>query len=301
MAGYQTIVLLNGHSSESAASRRNGGLDSPDLSYLHVVYSESNRQQLRTTGYHLIMVMEGLAMVEDPSFTSPIREGTYNLIYVDIEHQPSITFAPQSEVIWLKYPEAFVHQNLRGLAWPATGGLSESPGAGISLLFKEAHSFSADILRIIRDLTHCPLDGYYLELFIRAKSTEILAYLLHYHDHPAGPTLPSPSPRMAAIRDRMQQVRAVLHERLDNPPSLHELAQLVGTNESYLKLHFKQLFGTTVYGYLHDLRMETAQRLLQENSRSIADIARRLGYRHASHFSTVFKKHFGVSPREMNR
>lgn len=56
------------------------------------------------------------------------------------------------------------------------------------------------------------------------------------------------------------------------------------------------MFGTTVYGYLHQLRMDTAKSLLLYQRNSIADIARQLGYKHTSHFRTVFKRHFGVSP-----
>lgn len=41
-----------------------------------------------------------------------------------------------------------------------------------------------------------------------------------------------------------------------NPPSLHQLALMVGTNVCKLKTGFKALFGTTVFEYLFDYRME---------------------------------------------
>ncbi len=49
---------------------------------------------------------------------------------------------------------------------------------------------------------------------------------------------------------------------ISNPPSLIELARQVGINECTLKRGFRQIFGNTMFGYLHDYRMEQARQLL---------------------------------------
>lgn len=81
-------------------------------------------------------------------------------------------------------------------------------------------------------------------------------------------------------------------------PSLHELAAMVGTNECTLKKGFKQEFGTTVFQYLFDFRMDLAVHYLLDTSLPIADIGVKLGYDYQSHFCTAFKRKHGVSPME---
>ena len=46
-----------------------------------------------------------------------------------------------------------------------------------------------------------------------------------------------------------------LTQRMDDPPSLVELARKVGINDYKLKVGFREVFGTTVYKYLHTHRM----------------------------------------------
>lgn len=83
---------------------------------------------------------------------------------------------------------------------------------------------------------------------------------------------------------------------MENPPSLLDLARQVGINDRKLKQGFRQVFGTTVFGYLHDYRMEQARLLLIEQKLAIALVAHTVGYSHLSHFATAFRKKFGVNP-----
>lgn len=48
------------------------------------------------------------------------------------------------------------------------------------------------------------------------------------------------------------------------PPSLLELSRLIGLNDYKLKTGFKEMYGTTVFGYLREQRLEKAYRLLME-------------------------------------
>lgn len=94
------------------------------------------------------------------------------------------------------------------------------------------------------------------------------------------------------------KARTILSENFKNPPTLHQLAAKVGTNECTLKKVFKQMFSVTVFDYLNDLRMSKAAYYLAENELSINDIATMLGFSSQSHFSTAFRKWKGVSPKE---
>lgn len=95
---------------------------------------------------------------------------------------------------------------------------------------------------------------------------------------------------------KMLEVQDILLQTWQNPPSIAMLAGRVGTNACYLKRQFKRTFGTTIYAYILQLRMEKALKLLQLKEKRISEIAHIVGYKHAAHFTTAFKKHYGVTP-----
>lgn len=96
--------------------------------------------------------------------------------------------------------------------------------------------------------------------------------------------------------DRIHQARIILANNMGNPPSLPDLARQSGINEFKLKVGFKQVYGNTVYGYLNELRMETARRMLDTRKHQVKEIAFAIGYNNPSHFISAFKKKFGVTP-----
>lgn len=104
-----------------------------------------------------------------------------------------------------------------------------------------------------------------------------------------------------SVRNKMHDARAVVEESIGNPPSLPELAALVGTNECTLKRAFKEEFGMTVYAYIFSRRMELAAAMLRDPALTMSDVALSLGYDHMSHFSSAFKKFYGVPPSLFRR
>jgi len=98
-------------------------------------------------------------------------------------------------------------------------------------------------------------------------------------------------------RDRIHYAREYVIQHMDSPPSLSELARVIGLNEYKLKHGFKEMFRTTVFGYLAEKRLELARDYLFDPNRSVTEIADLLGYSSIQHFSYAFKKKFGHSPR----
>jgi AraC-like DNA-binding protein len=96
--------------------------------------------------------------------------------------------------------------------------------------------------------------------------------------------------------ERMHDARDLLLSRLADPPTLAEVATAVGTNDFALKRNFKAVFGQPVYGYLLGVRLTEARRLLEDTSDSVKEIAAAVGYAHPNHFSTAFRRSYGVSP-----
>lgn len=70
----------------------------------------------------------------------------------------------------------------------------------------------------------------------------------------------------------------------------------------YLCRLFRQSMHTTPHKYLMNLRLEASAELLRMgDGRSITEIARMCGYHDPLYFSRMFKKKYGVSPREYGK
>ncbi len=96
--------------------------------------------------------------------------------------------------------------------------------------------------------------------------------------------------------EKMILVKRLIEDNLNESYSLAYLAKAAGTNEQYLKKHFKVLHGHTVFGYMLACKMQKAKELLLKDEYRITEIAEIVGYNHATHFTVAFKKFFGYLP-----
>ncbi|MGH2622399.1 MAG: helix-turn-helix domain-containing protein, partial [Sphingobacterium sp.] len=99
--------------------------------------------------------------------------------------------------------------------------------------------------------------------------------------------------------EKIQLVKNLIDADFSQNHTIAELAKKAGTNEQYLKKYFKLCFGKTVMNYITQIKMEQAKKLILERNYRIADIAIMIGYKHATHFTNAFKKHFGIIPNSL--
>lgn len=99
----------------------------------------------------------------------------------------------------------------------------------------------------------------------------------------------------------LEKAKKILLGNLQNPPSLKELAYKSAINEFKLKKGFKQLYGTTVYGLLHEHRLQYVKNLLIRNDISIQEAASMVGYHSMGHFSKIFKEKYGIFPMQIKK
>lgn len=100
-------------------------------------------------------------------------------------------------------------------------------------------------------------------------------------------------------RERIYKAREILLEHIGDPITIKELSRKVAMNECYLKKGFKEVFGTTIFDFYQQQRMEHAKYLLYEKNLSVTDVSALLGYSSISHFSAAFKKHTGLKPCDL--
>lgn len=99
--------------------------------------------------------------------------------------------------------------------------------------------------------------------------------------------------------ESLRNLPQLLTRQLQQPPSLPELARQLQMNDCKLKKLFKLYYGTTIYGYIRQQRMEQAFRLLQTGQYNVSQAAAAVGYSNLSHFAATFKETYGVNPREI--
>lgn len=158
----------------------------------------------------------------------------------------------------------------------------------------------AELLIAARQYISASFAGGLQRMYLEAKAIEVLTLAINrlIQDREIRATAPSLS---ASDIDKMYEAHDYLMQRLETPPTLIELAHAVGTNEHKLKVGFKQVFGTTVFGCLRAARLEEARRRLLVGEQSVTQVALSIGFLHFGHFSCSFRQRFGMPPSEYLR
>jgi AraC family transcriptional regulator, transcriptional activator of the genes for pyochelin and ferripyochelin receptors len=153
------------------------------------------------------------------------------------------------------------------------------------------------IHQVIDQILHHRYTGDLQRLFLLSKSIELLVCCAESCEkaEQAGKTQPR-FLKSDTDKEKILAARDLVNARIDTPPSLSEIARIVGLNEYKLKRGFRETFGTTVFGYLTAQRLLLARRYLLDTRKTAAEIAFELGYSTPQHFNNAFKKHFGHTP-----
>lgn len=162
-----------------------------------------------------------------------------------------------------------------------------------SFLFFE--SLSTDMKKLMKNISNTSISDTLNLFYVRIKVLELL-YLLfrqlslresaHYKNI------------NNADAEKLVMVRNEILADLSSPPVLNELAQMAAMSETKLNQLFKQTFGDSIYNYFQTARMEEAAFLLKHANRSVSETGYELGFSNLSHFSRLFYKHFGITPKK---
>ncbi|WP_339071023.1 AraC family transcriptional regulator [Chitinophaga sp. 212800008-4] len=166
------------------------------------------------------------------------------------------------------------------------------------LLHRPELPFTPQMLQVIHNIWNNPLSGTLQNLYLETKTTELL--LLQWEQF----TRPRKAATVLKSREdiaRIHLAREILLNNIQQPPSLAQLAQQCGVNEFKLKKGFRELFNDTVFGYLHELRLEQARQLVLDTDMSMAEIAAVTGYAHSQHFHRAFRQRYGTTPLQLRK
>ncbi|MEH1830630.1 MAG: AraC family transcriptional regulator [Nostoc sp.] len=148
---------------------------------------------------------------------------------------------------------------------------------------------------IVQQIVRCPYYGMTKRMYLESKALELMMLTVEEELQVKQGKHNSTALKLDDL-NCIHLARNLLLGNFDNPPSLTELAIQAGLNERKLQEGFRQLFGTTVFGYLHDYRMEKARSLLIAGQLSVKQVARIVGYASPTSFHAAFRKKFGINP-----
>ncbi|MEH2277490.1 MAG: AraC family transcriptional regulator [Nostoc sp.] len=147
----------------------------------------------------------------------------------------------------------------------------------------------------LQQILQCPYQDMTQKMYLEGKIWELTALLLEQVK--AKQDLPDPIWQLKPEDvDRIHYAKELLLNRLDNPPSLTELARQVGLNDCTLKRGFQQVFAKSAFSYLHDYRLEQARQLLTTGEMKVAEVAEAIGFADPGYLARAFRKKFGCYP-----
>lgn len=97
----------------------------------------------------------------------------------------------------------------------------------------------------------------------------------------------------------LERIMQIINKNIGNADlSIDTIAELVGISRVHLHRKMKELTGQSPHDFVRSLRLKQAASLLAAGNMSISDVVYACGFSTPATFSTLFKKTYGLTPRE---
>jgi AraC-like DNA-binding protein len=230
--------------------------------------------------YQIILISAGGGVFE--SAASPgiqsVEPGTIMVLFPGIWHR----YRPAHETGWVEHwiecqGPVFDAAARAGLIQPKHSILKPGLIHDLSDCFERCHSFARMDAMANQDL-------------LSTLGLHLLALLGHLRRGERGFT--------KAIDDVVQRAHTLIALRCQEPLDLPELAAELGVGYSNLRHTFISRVGISPRQHYLNTRIQKAQDLLLNTTKSAKEIAEILGFESASHFSKQFKTRIGSAPND---
>lgn len=221
----------------------------------------------------------------------------------ELEYEGSLTPLAQGDCVFLDCHRPYQHRtgaDLWRLKWVHFYGPNM---AAIYKKYRErggrpcCHTRHFDAYVRLLDELHriAGSDDYLRDMRIYEKLTGLLTLLMEESWQPGSGQHTAPK------KQNLQEIKEYLDAHYAEKLTLDDLAQRFYINKFYLARVFKEQFGASVNGYLLQLRITHAKRLLRFTDWSIERIGQECGMNDANYFSRAFKKVEGMPPGQFRR
>ncbi len=206
--------------------------------------------------------------------------------------KPTITTSPGTRLVCIFTGLEKIHE----LFLDQADSLHFLKGENASKKFYKKNETDATIEVALNQIINEDLHSKTLDIFRYAKALEILSLYFSAEARQENASCPYLNDE-ESVR-KIKNAKEILIKRMASPPMISELAIEVGLNEHRLKEGFKGLYGSTLFQYLLDYKMNKGRNMLDSGKYKVKEVAYDLGYHNPSHFITAFKNKFGVTPKK---
>jgi AraC-like DNA-binding protein len=250
----------------------------PNTDLLHARYVTHTFGRHRHQQYVFGVVTAG---AEDFDYRGSVHHavpGTVALVDADAVHtgQPGAAGGWRYEVLYAD-PE-LVRQLAGGRRPSFPQGVVHDPQAAAALLRAHAAATRGD------------------RLAASSTARAALELAVRRYGRPPRTVAPPPDAGARQVRECME----LLHERLIDPPSVDELAELADCSPFALTRAFRRHVGLPPHAYLTQVRVERARALLSAGG-DVATTAQAVGFADQAHLTRHFRRHIGVPPARFAR
>lgn len=152
---------------------------------------------------------------------------------------------------------------------------------------------------VINQIIDRKLHGALQDIYLKGKIYELLS--LYFNTTEENEADQCPFMANEETVSQIKMAKDIIIENMANPPSLEELSKQVGLNIKKLKMGFKEFYGTPVFTFLLNYKLDYSKKLLEENKLNVSEIATQIGYSNSSHFIAAFKKRFDTTPKQFTK
>ncbi|SMR77769.1 helix-turn-helix domain-containing protein [Marinobacterium sediminicola] len=89
-----------------------------------------------------------------------------------------------------------------------------------------------------------------------------------------------------------------LKAHIAQPVSVSDLVKVAGCSRRSLEIGFQQFLGCSPARYVLLQKLELAHQRLQQSQGTVSEVADQCGFNHLSHFTRLYKDHFGETPSQ---
>ncbi|MCW8176482.1 helix-turn-helix transcriptional regulator [Verminephrobacter aporrectodeae] len=160
---------------------------------------------------------------------------------------------------------------------------------------------SARAVALAEQVLHPPACAPMMELLYQdSRLLDLLAEALAPLQAGEPAARPGPAPN-AALARRLRDLREFLGSAAADTLSLDDITRHAGMNANTLQRHFRRAYGTTVFDFMRESRLQRARTALERDGISIKQAAALAGYGSAANFATAFGRRFDMAPKEARR
>lgn len=223
--------------------------------------------------------------------------GHHNIMYsdgIDLEVQNK---APVLETFGIDFPKEVFMEFTKDGDDLLKEFINEILEGKNTILSKNWGTLNVGIQSVVDEIILNTYAGQLRDVFLLAKSLELLVLCVDNYKLAGDEKVIYLKNKKD--KEKVIEARDYISEHITCPPNLSDIAKVVGLNEFKLKRGFKEMFNSTIFGYLTERRLNLAMQYLRDSQKTAAQISFELGYSSPQHFNTQFRNKFGLTPNSI--